>query len=68
MKKNNGDEMFDGGTPWDYIQDMARLLDKLVASHNKLAEEHRILTKRHDNLLKLHRELHTDIRNGKYTQ
>ena len=65
---NKDEEIFDRGTPWDYIQDMARLLDKLVASHNKLAEQHNVLEKKHGNLVKAHRELLRDLRNGEYTK
>lgn len=68
MKKNNGDEMFDGGTPWDYIQDMARLVDNLVNSHNKLVNDHEALKKKHDLLVSAHKKIVKDLQDGKYTQ
>lgn len=68
MNKNNGDDMFDRGTPWDYIQDMARLLDSVVASHNKLAEEHRILKQKHVHLESALQHLRRDLRNGEYNK
>lgn len=34
------DEIYDNGTPWDYVVNLGHLVDTLVTAHNKLAEDH----------------------------
>ena len=40
------DDIFENGTPWDYVVDLGRLVDKLVEAHNQLAEDHERLVQR----------------------
>lgn len=40
------DDIFDKGTPWDFVLSMGQLVDKVVSSHNKLANDHDRLVKR----------------------
>lgn len=43
---DDGERIFDNGTPWDYVVDLGHLVDRLVTAHNKLAEDHEKLIKR----------------------
>lgn len=37
---DDNDNMFDQGTPWDYVTSLGMLVDRLVTAHNELANDH----------------------------